>query len=163
MNYASKPQIAKIHTLLTKLGLIDDKKSIVMSYSNDRTDSTKELFASEAKRLITVLSEYDPQERMKTLIFSLAYQEGIIYGASGEDKKINAAKLNLFLKERGSVKKELNAMSYPELIKVHRQFEAIVKSVKKSRDNKNAEQAVTHLLTELNISTSQQSERRAKK
>ena len=151
MQYASKPQISKIHVLLNKLGLMDDKRSIVLSYSNDRTESSKELYFDEAKRLIGVLSEYDPQERMKSLIFSLAYQCGIIYGSTNEDKKINAAKLNLFLKERGAIKKELNTMTYPELVKTHRQFEAIVSNTRKSRDKKSADRVVTLLLDELNI------------
>lgn len=153
MNYASKPQIAKIHVLLTQLNLMDSKKQIVSEFSNGRTSSSKELSFQEAKQLISRLAEHSPTERMKSLVFSLAYQAGIIYGSSGEDKKINAAKLNLFLKERGAVKKELNAMTYPELIRVHRQFEAIVRNSAKSKDKKQAEKAVNQLLHELNIVT----------
>lgn len=151
MKYASKPQIAKIHVLFGQLGLMESKKEIVSDFSNGRTESSKELSFDEAKLLIIRLAEHSPAERMKSLIFSLAYQSDIIYGNTGEDKKINAAKLNLFLKERGAVKKELNAMSYPELVKTHRQFEAIVKNTRKSKDRKQAGQAVSILLDELNI------------
>lgn len=151
MQTATKPQIAKIHVLLSNLGITEQKAQIVYDLSSGRTESTKELFIDEARRLITSLSEYDPKERQKSLVFSLAYQAGIIYGSSADDKKINAAKLNLFLKERGAVKKELNAMNYNELVKTHRQFEAIVKSTQKSTDNKAASKAVKYLLNEINM------------
>ncbi len=153
MNYASKPQLSKIHVLLNKLGLTESKVEIVSNFSNGRTISSKLLYASEAKELIIKLAEYDPNERLKSLVFSLAYQAGIIYGSTGEDKRINAAKLNLFLKERGAVKKELNAMNYAELIKTHRQFEAVVKNINKSRDKKEADKAVFTLMDELNLIT----------
>ena len=117
MNYASKPQIGKLHVLLNKLGLIEEKKAIIDSASNGRTESSKELSFEEAKSLIRLLVEYDPSERLKSLIFSLAYQAGVIYGSTDTDKKINTAKLNLFIKERGAIKKELNSMDYKELIK----------------------------------------------
>jgi hypothetical protein len=149
MQTATQPQIAKIHVLLNNLGIIDQKAEIVYNLTDGRTESSKQLTIDEARRLITNLAEYDPTERLKSLVFSLAYQAGIIYGSSKDDKKMNAAKLNLFLRERGAVKKDLNEMKYKELVSVHRQFEAIVKSVKKANDNKTADKQIKHLLTEL--------------
>lgn len=154
MKTITKPQIAKIHVLLNNNGMLDDKKQIVRTVSNGRTESSRELSFNEAMHLIKQLVEYDPKERQKALIFSLAYRAGIIYGSTGEDKKMNAAKLNLFLKERGAVKKELHAMDFAELVKTHRQFEAIVKATVKSKNNKQATKAVGNLLSELNISIS---------
>jgi len=153
MKLITKPQISKLHVLLTNLGLIDQKAEIVYNFTEGRTESTKELTIQEARQLITNLSEYDPKERIKAVIFSLAYKAGIIYGSTDEDKKINTAKLNMFLRERGAVKKELNQMDYTELVKVHRQFEAIVKSNAKSTENKQADKAVRNLLEEINIPT----------
>ena len=153
MRNATQPQITKIHVLLTKLGLLDEKALIIYNLTEGRTESTKELSIEEARHLIMNLSEYDPSERLKSLIFSLGYQADILYGTSDADKKMNAAKLNLFLKERGAVKKELNAMTYQELVKIHRQFEAIVKNTRKSWERKHADKVVTNLLDELNINT----------
>lgn len=130
---------------------------MISNATNGRTESSKGLSFEEARRLIKDLAEYDPRERMKSLIFSLAYRSGIIYGSTGEDKKINAAKLNLFIKQRGAVKKPLNDMNYAELIKTHRQFEAIAKSTQKTADNKEADAAVKHLLSELDLPTSNNS------
>lgn len=151
MKTITKPQISKIHVLLNQLGLMDSKVEIISNFSNGRTTSTKGLYFDEAKRLIISLADYSPKERTKSLIFSLAYQSGIIYGDTPEDKKMNAAKLNIFLKERGAVKKELNQMSQDELNKTHRQFEAVVKQVKSSKDKKQADKSVNELLGELNI------------
>ena len=153
MQTATKPQIAKIHVLLGNLGITDQKAEIVFNLSNGRTDSTKFLTIDEARRLITSLAGYDPKERLKGIIFSLGYQAGIIYGSTPDDKKMNVAKLNMFLKDRGAIKKELYAMTYQELVKTHRQFEAIVKSNQKNIDNKNATTAVRNLLNEINLVT----------
>ncbi len=147
MQKATQPQIAKLHVLLNNLGLIDQKAEIVYNLTDGRTQSSKDLSIDEARRLIINLAEYDPSERLKSLIFSLGYQAGILYGNSKDDKKINAAKLNMFLLDRGAVKKELNAMNYNELVKTHRQFEAIVKNTDKSK----AAKQVKHMLDELNI------------
>ncbi len=153
MKTITKPQLAKIHVLLNNSGMLDEKKDIVLAETNGRTESSRELSFEEAKNLIGRLVEYDPKERQKSLIFTLAYRSGIIYGSTGEDKKMNAAKLNMFLKDRGAVKKGLHEMNLPELIKTHRQFEAIAKNTQKSKDNKQATKAVGSLLNELNIST----------
>ncbi|MDB5029718.1 hypothetical protein [Mucilaginibacter sp.] len=153
MQTATKPQIAKIHVLLNNLDIADQKAEMVYNVSNGRTESSKELTIDEARILITFLAEYDPREKLKGLIFSLAYKAGIIYGDTPDDKKMNAAKLIQFIKERGSVKKNLNSMNYSELVKVHRQFEAILKSNQKSSDNKLADKAVKSLMNELNLQT----------
>ena len=152
MQKITTPQIAKLHCLLNNLGLIDQKADIIFNLTDGRTESSKQLTIDEARRLITSLAGYDPNERLRSVIFSLAYQAGIIYGDTAEDKKMNTAKLNMFLKEKGAVKLELNQMNYKELNKVHRQFEAIVKNVAASKINKQATSTVNNLLNELNLS-----------
>lgn len=148
---ASKNQIQKIHVLLNQLGFLDQKAEIIWQLTNGRTESTRKISIEEAKLLIRNLSEFDPSERIKSLIFSLAYQAGIIYGNTMDDKRMNVAKLNLFLKERGAVKKELKELNYQELIKIQRQFEAILRNQKKTQDNKEAKTAVKYLLDEFNL------------
>jgi hypothetical protein len=148
MQKATKPQIAKLHVLLNNLGLIDQKADIVAQVSGGRTESSRELTVDEARVLIGNLAQDDPADRLRGLIFSLAYRAGIIYGDTPEDKKINAAKLNMFLKAKGAVKLELNQMRYKELITVHRQFEAIVKNVAKAHDSRKADTAVKELLNQ---------------
>lgn len=154
MKAVTKAQITKIHVLLNQLGYMDQKKAIMARLTSGRTESTRELSFEEARHLISQLVEHSPLERKKSLIFSLAYRCGIIYGSTSEDRKINTAKLDLFLKERGAVKKSLNAMNFSELTSVHRQFEAILRSNERSRENKKVNQAVGSLLDELGIPTS---------
>jgi hypothetical protein len=149
MQYATKGQISKIHVLLNQKGVKDHKAEIVFIHSNGRTESTKELSTNEARQLIIHLAGDDPNEKLKGIILSLAYQAGIIYGDTPDDKKMNMAKLDLFLKERGAVKMPLKDMHYKELVKTHRQFEAIVKNA----NTNNASKAVKSLLTDLNIQT----------
>ncbi|HVS92450.1 MAG TPA: hypothetical protein VHE59_10475 [Mucilaginibacter sp.] len=152
MTTATQPQIQKIHVLLNQLGIADMKREIIFQLTEGRTTSTKELQIDEARQLIINLAAYDPRERLKGAIFSLAYRAGIIYGATDDDKKMNAAKLAAFLRDRGAVKKALNDITYDELVKTHRQFEAMLTNIQKSASDKQAASAVNNLLSEFNIS-----------
>ena len=151
MQQITKSQLTKLHVLFHTLNLMEVKKHLIYNYTQGRTESTKDLSLLEAKSLIQTLSKQDPRESHIKAIKHLAYKAGIIYGDTKDDWNMNDAKLNLFLREKGTVKKNLQNMTLPELNKVHRQFEAIVKSNKKSADNKKVKQVVEHLLNELKI------------
>lgn len=153
MNKINKAQLTKIHVLLGQNGWMKHKADIIESATNGRTSSSKELTFNEAKQVLRYLSEHNPSERLKSVIFSLAYRAEIIYGDSATDKKINAAKLNMFLLKSGTVKKELNKMDYSELLKTEKQFMAILRTMQKSKTNKEAEKVIVGLLDELGIST----------
>jgi hypothetical protein len=142
-------QLKKLHVLLNQLGLMDEKVNFVYTASNGRATSSKDLTVMEAKSIIEHLSRYDGNDRMRKKIFALAYEAGIIYGDSPADKKMNAAKLDSFLKERGTIKKSLNQLSKDELIKTVNQFEQI----KKHADENKAGRATKNVLAELGIST----------
>jgi len=148
----TNPQIQKLHCLYRNLGI--DSKGLLSQFTHGRTDSTAGLTKHEASRLITTLSNDKSGERKRKVIFSLAYTAGIIYGDTEIDKKLNAVKLNLFLKERGAVKKDLNNMNYDELNKTHRQLKAIIANNATCKDNKAAKAATDILLNELNIAVS---------
>ena len=145
----TKAQITKIHVLFSQMNLLEDKKEFVKQFSNGRVTSTKDMEINEARGLLKYLSDYDPLEAMRRRVFHLAYDAGIIYGATPEDKRMNSAKLSKFLKERGAVKKELNKMDKAELQKTVGQFQQIIK-----HNEINAAGKVTkNLLDELNIPT----------
>lgn len=129
----TKAQITKIHVLLNQKGLIAEKRSIIHSVSNGRTESSKELTSNEAIYLIGFLSEDTDREKKRALfsaIYGLAWQMGIIYGDTDEDYQMNKAKLNVFCRERGTVKKNLSEQNLLEMRKTHRQFEAMLKKHK---------------------------------
>lgn len=145
----TKAQLSKLHVLLNQLGMTDQKKSMVSNVSCGRTESSRELSKSEARQLIEYLAQYDPCERMRKKVFALAYEAKIIYGHTPEDRKMNTAKIDLFLKEKGTVRKALHEMKHAELVKVVTQFEQIVKHNVYSQATKQTSQ----LLKDLKIPT----------
>jgi hypothetical protein len=147
MKPITKPQLAKIHVLLNQLNLIGDKGNIVYQFTNGRTESTREMSQQEATALLKYLSVFDPCDKMRKKVFALAYDANIIYGDSPEDWKMNIAKINAFLKERGTVKKDINKMNKTELAAVVSQFEQI----KKHNENTSAARITASMLTDLNI------------
>ncbi len=146
----TKEQLKKIHVLLSQLHLMDEKKDIIKAITGNRTESSRELTYNEAKVLLGRLSVYDSNNRMRRKVFALAYEAGIIWGDTPEDKRMNAAKLNTFLKARGTVKKELNALTANDLVKTISQFQQIVKH----KGENSAAKQTRSLLAELNIESS---------
>jgi hypothetical protein len=149
MKHITPEQLKCLNTLVSKLHISkDDKETMVFGFSGGRATSSKNLFVSEATEMIKHLKSFDgPEQRMRKKVFALAYEAGIIYGETPEDKKMNAAKLNMFLLKSGTVKKELNKMTHTELVKVVTQFQQIVKHTGETKANK----ASRSLLEELNI------------
>ena len=152
MKKVTNAQLQKIHVLLRQLNLVEQKESFVFQFSNGRSFSSRDLTMDEATLFIQHLSKFDSLDRMRKKVFALAYEAGIIWGDT-DDKKMNAAKLSKFLKERGTVRKELNSMTKDELVKVVTQFELIVKHQASSQENKAASKLTSELLAELNIET----------
>ena len=146
-------QIQKLQCLYRELNIIEQKKDILLHFTNNRTDSTAGLTMDEARDLIQDLAQHEPTERLRKMIFSYAYRANIIYGESDTDKKINRAKLNMFLRDRGTVKKDIEKQTLPELKQTMRQFAAMVSNNKKTNDNKQAAKLTDNLLSELNITT----------
>src|ERR1035437_5612249 len=147
MQKITKAQLSKIHVLLNQLHLIDDKSHIIYLFTNGRETSSREMTLNEATQLIGHLAASDPCEKMRKKIFALAYEAGIIWGDTPDDKKMNTVKLNQFLLYRGTVKKEISSMNKNELIKVVTQFQYIIQHKEQTEANK----ATKFLLKELDI------------
>ncbi len=145
------PQLKKLHWLLNELGLMEDKKDLLLHFTNGKKEKASELTKVEAIDLIRQLSKLDPSDKHRRAIWHLAFLAGIVYGDTEADKKINIAKLNKFLREKSVAKKELYQMNLEELKKVHRQFEGIVSNNKKNAASKYAKQLTEQLLNELSI------------
>lgn len=145
------PQLKKLHWLLNQLGIMEKKEEMLLHFTCGRTGKASELSKDEAKNLIGQLVKLDPCEKHRKAIWHLAFISGIVYGDTQEDKKMNIAKLNKFLREKGVARKELFQMSLDELKKVHRQFEGIVSNNRKTASNKEAKQITQNLLNELSI------------
>lgn len=141
-------QLKKLHTLLNQAGLMKHKAELVYSYSGGRTTSSRELTSAEVKALIGYLESNDERQKTIRCIWRLAFDCGIIYGSDSLDMSINAGKLDMFCKTRGTVKKALSAQSPAELKRTHRQFESIYK---RSQERKQREQYIEDLREGLRI------------
>lgn len=155
MEPITKPQIQKLHCLYRDLGI--DSKELLSTYTRGRTNSTAGLTKAEATELIqTLCDDGEAKRKIGSTIYALAYKAGIIYGETELDRQLNRVVLNGFLRERGTVKKDLEAMTLAELKQTHRQMIAVMKHNQQSNDNKAAKAATDKLLRELNIPTTNQ-------
>lgn len=128
-------QLKLIHTLLGQADLMERKADLVYSFSNGRTESSRELSLFEAKEMIEFLKRATDSQQLIKAIWFIAYEMEIISGSGADHNGMNAAKLDLFCKSRGSVKKNLREQNYQELKKTHRQFEAMYQKYKQKREN----------------------------
>ena len=113
----------------------ESKKRFILSLTGKRTHSVKNLTFEEAKYLISYLDEKSSAYKAElkkqcrkevTSIYHLSYLIGMCYGDTEEDKLMNIAKINMFCRERGTVKKNISEMNLTELRKTKKQFEAIL-------------------------------------
>ena len=141
-------QIKKIHTMFSLLEIEkESKKRMILSLTDKRTISVKNLTFEEAKYLISYLDKKSGEFKTDLMtqcrkevasIYHISYLIGMCYGDTEEDKLMNIAKINMFCRERGTVKKNISEMNLTELKKTKRQFEAIL--------DKNTTKAVKDLI-----------------
>lgn len=116
-----------------KIGTELDREEVISFYTNGLKNSLKELTKKEYKGLLQELRlTYDlnrdyslEKQKLRRIIFSIGREIGMLYGTTKADHKMNAAKLQTFLRERGVVKKSLNSMSVKELQMIIRQFRSM--------------------------------------
>jgi hypothetical protein len=145
-------QLKCLNTLVSKLGINKQmKEDMVVGFSGGKASSSKYLLFDEAAAMIKNLKELDIEEpsleKMRKKVFALAYVANMIWGETPADKKMNAAKLDRFLREKGAVRKSLNSMNKNDLHKVVGQFAEIVKHQQQTGANK----ATRSLLSELDL------------
>lgn len=133
----SPAQLKKIQTMFSRLGFEPEgKQNIISRLTKGRVTSTKDITFDEAKYLInylngnTATNEAHQEECIGVIkcIYRLSYDIGMSYGDTPEDKMMNCAKINKFCRERGTVKKNIEQMSLPELKKTKKQFEAMLQN-----------------------------------
>ena len=106
---------------------MEQKASLVHTFSDGRTTSSKELTLMEARELIDYLKRSDESVNIIRSIWRIAYDMNVIYGKGYEENEMNAAKLDSFCQARGTVKKRLRSQTCNELKQTHRQFQAMYK------------------------------------
>ncbi len=133
--------IKTFYTLLHKTGLKQYKENIVLGFTEGKTTHISDLTPKDIKKLCSIIRKHnlptntnaERKTRLIRKIYALFRNAGYIYGSSEADNKMNTAKINAFLKEKGTIKKPLYKQSIHELIKTIRQFEAIYKKVENTR------------------------------
>jgi hypothetical protein len=125
MKPITSAQLKIIHVLLKDLGIENRKAGLVLSFTEGRTENSREMTLKEAKSLIECLKGREEHTGYINRIWHTAYEMGIIVEGDSTEKAINAAALNTFCLKRGSVKKPLGSQSLTELKKTVRQFEAM--------------------------------------
>ncbi len=125
MNHA---QNKALHYLLNNRGLIPQKEMLVLSYTNGRSRSSKDLSFQEAGELISYLKTLDHSHKMRRKIISMAHELGwhLPPSPNGEGKgvrRIDMNAINEWCKKYGFGKKELNEYTESELPKLVTQFQ----------------------------------------
>lgn len=122
----------KLYALFTELGIDEDSKStLVMSFTNDRTEHSSEMTEIEAKKLIEKLQPLTfrrkrDNELMQVLrrnIFKLMYDIGLINSYMTADNKLEY--INKWIVGKLKINKELNSLNVNELTSFINQLQAI--------------------------------------
>jgi len=113
-------QIKNLHGLLNRTGLMAEKETLVLAFSNGREKSSKGLTYQEAGALITHLKSLDGSHKMRRKIISMAHELG--WKIPGT-KKIDMEAINEWCKKYGFGKKELNEYTEKELPRLVTQFQ----------------------------------------
>jgi hypothetical protein len=141
----TQSQLNRIRTLIEEKDLTDLQCEILACFvGKEITCAEDELTREEAVKLIRTLQYKEIQEwafnqRSRTRIFFIAWNTGMIYGSSTDDKKMNIAKINMFFREKGTVKKNMFdydarfLMNKSEIKKSLRQFESLYKKHLKNK------------------------------
>lgn len=146
MRMITKAQLQMIHILLNELNIINRKPDLVYSFSQGRTESSRELTLQEAKEIIEFLKNSEENKRLIKRVWHIAYELKIIVNGNKSEMSMNAAKLDAFCKQRGSVKKCIRDQSINELKKTIKQFEAMLqKQQQKEKDKAYLAQLTSYL------------------
>lgn len=126
------PLNKQLHALLNQAGLSSQKTALVLSFSNGRSESSKDLTNFETRQLIAYLqglpnAEQEAANRMRRKMLSYCHEMHWtvtnVYG-----KKIaDVQRLDGWCEKFGYLHKKLNAYSHAELPKLVSQFERVYK------------------------------------
>lgn len=119
----------QLHGLLTQAGLNEQKAALVSSYTQGRSESSKDLTNEEAKQMIGYLANVanvngEAAQKMRRKIISMAHE---MHWHLIGTQKIDMDRLNGWCANFGFGKKVLNKYTYMELPKLVTQFTAIYK------------------------------------
>lgn len=132
----SPQQLKALHAAFRRIGMDDDARhDCISSFTEGRTQSSKDLSFDEARRLIASLNEDQAEkarEEAKKLvkaIFGLSFQISFLNKGftndTEEEFNMNKAKLNMFARSKSASHKNVSEMYLSELKAFKKQLEAI--------------------------------------
>ncbi|MGN6604543.1 MAG: hypothetical protein ACTHK8_18940 [Ginsengibacter sp.] len=116
-----------LYALLNATGLLEQKANIVLSFTEGKSESSKDLTDAQANDMIAYLrrqqqAQEEPANKMRRRILSMAHEmHWYLPGA----RKLDMEHINDWCKKFGYLHKELNQYSYKELPKLVTQFSAV--------------------------------------
>lgn len=120
-----------LHALLSSTGQASQKSNLVYGFTDGRTESSREMLATEAEQLIQYLKLQDNSAEsanvMRRKIISMCHRI-----KWQKDGKADMQRLNTWCIESGYLKKPLNDYTQKELPKLVSQFTQVYKSYLKS-------------------------------
>lgn len=132
----SPQQLKALHAAFHRIGMDDDARhDCISSFTEGRTQSSKDLSFDEARRLIASLNvdqaEKAREEAKKLVkaIFGLSFQISFLNKGFNNDTEeefnMNKAKLNMFARSKSASHKNVSEMYPSELKAFKKQLEAI--------------------------------------
>ena len=119
---------ARFHLLLTQANKKQHKAALVFSFTNGRSESSKDMTDQEAKELIHYLENIntadDPADRMRKKIISMAREMGWELRTATE-KVADMHRIKNWVMKYGCLKKPLNDYNLTELPRLVTQFEQV--------------------------------------
>lgn len=115
----------KFHATLNQLGLMDDKRDIIMEFTAGRTDSARALSNQELRELcegLNVGRAIPPGDKQRKAIISMAHEMN--WRKAG---KADMPRINGWCNTYGYLKKDLNSYTVAELPKLVTQFKKAYK------------------------------------
>lgn len=124
-------QNKQLHALLAQTGLKAHKESLVLGYTNGRSESSRDLTAQEADALIRYLSAQakpeDADDKMRKKMIHYARQMGWEIEVP-RGRKADIERLNNWCIHYGQYHKPLMEHDTAELTRLLSQFDAVYKS-----------------------------------
>lgn len=124
MNATSK-QLQYIHAALHRKGLLQHKAEMVSSYTNGRSESSKDMTMEEANEMLQALNGHQPDEEKKDKmikhLIAMAHEIGwiteqaVVNGQGEVGKKKDYSRLHAWVEKYGYLKKKLNQYKFHEL------------------------------------------------
>ena len=119
-----------VHSLLDKLGLMPQKAAIVSSFTNGRTDSSRQMSHIEALDFIKWLQEQDKGNKKTEAEQANQMRRKILAKAHRlnwelPNGKVDMQRINGWCLEKSYLKKSFNSYTYKELPELVSQFNKV--------------------------------------